>query len=176
MRLIRNERGLTLVELLVTMGLMAVISLVVTTALITTNQVVRHTDDENQGLADAKVVAERLGRDLRDARGIASGADAHHLVIWIDANSDYIQQSSETVTWQLQADAGSTGHYDVIRTVQGASQVVEARTLINDIAFVYSPNPPDAQLVTTTMTYDALLGGSAKSRQVTFSTRLRNVR
>src|SRR3954452_10703254 len=176
MRLIRNERGVTLVELLVTMGLMAVISLVITTAIITTNQVVRHTDDENRGLADAKVVAERLGRDLRDARGIATGADAHHLVIWIDANSDYIQQASETVTWQLQADVGSPGHFDVIRTVQGQPQVVEARTLINDLAFGYSPNPPNVQLVTTTMTYDALLDRSATSRQVTFSTRLRNVR
>ena len=96
--------------------------------------------------------------------------------MWIDFNSDYIQQSNETVTWQLQTDATSPGHFDVTRTVQGQTQVVEARTLINDLAFSYSPTPPSTELVATTMTYDALLGGASQSRQVTFSARLRNAR
>lgn len=171
----RDDAGVTLVELLVSMALIGVVGLLVTTATITTHRVVRHTDDESQGLSDAKVVSERLGRDLRDARGIASGADAHHLVLWIDFNSDYIQQSNETITWQLQPNASSPGHYDVIRTVQGQTQVVEARTLISDIAFTYSPAAPATNLVTTSMTYDALLGQGATTRVVTFSTRLRNV-
>jgi prepilin-type N-terminal cleavage/methylation domain-containing protein len=170
-----GDDGVTLVELLVTMALMGVVALLVTAATISTHRVVRQTDDESQGLSDAKVVSERLSRDLRDARGIAAGADAHHLVIWIDFNSDYIQQSNETISWQLQSNPGNNGHYDVIRTVQGQQEVVEARTLISDIAFSYSPAPPATNLVTTSMTYDAILGHGATTRTVTFSTRLRNV-
>jgi prepilin-type N-terminal cleavage/methylation domain-containing protein len=171
-----DDSGVTLVELLVTMMLMSVVSGLILTAMVSTHKTLRHTDDDSQGLLDVKVVAERLGRDLRDARGIDTGADVSHLVIWVDSNSDYVKQPGEIITWQLRANAADPSHYDVLRTVQGQTDIVEARTLVNAIAFSYSPSPPDTEIVTTSMSYDAVIGTGTTTRTITFATRLRNVR
>jgi hypothetical protein len=162
--------------MLVTVLLMSIVSGLIMTAMLSTHQTLRHNDDDSQGLLDVKVVAERLGRDLRDARGIDPGADASHLVIWIDANSDYVKQPSEIITWQLRTNAADPTHSDVLRTVQGKTDIVEARTLVSNIAFGYSPSPPDTEVVTTSMQYDANIGTGTATRKITFATRLRNVR
>lgn len=171
-----DDSGVTLVELLVTVMMMSIVGGLIMTAMVSSHQTVRHNDDDSQGLLDVKVVAERLGRDLRDARGIDAGADTSHLVIWIDSNSDYVKQSSEVITWQLAADPHDASHYDVLRTQQGQTDIVEARTLVNNIAFTYAPAAPDTELVTTSMSYDAVLGTGVTTRTITFATRLRNVK
>jgi hypothetical protein len=138
------------------------------------HKALRHNEDESQGLADVRKVVERLGRDIRDARGVAAGADASHLVLWIDYNSDYKQSSAETVTWQLRP-ARSAGHYEVIRQVGGSREIVEATYLVSAIAFSYDKPAPNTRLVTAAMTYDAVIGGAATQRTSSFSARLRNV-
>jgi len=57
-----DDRGMTLVELLVTMVLLGVIGTLVTSAMVNAARTVVHVDDENKGLQDAKVI---LGRELR---------------------------------------------------------------------------------------------------------------
>jgi prepilin-type N-terminal cleavage/methylation domain-containing protein len=187
-----GDAGVTLVELLVVMVLLGVVSTMITSAYITTQRNVRHADDEAQGLSDVRKVVERLGRDVRAARSIAVGADANQLVLWIDYNSDYIQTMAETVTWELSASA-EPGHYDVLRSVPGGAEYRQATTLVNDIAFNYSASADTSgsgiplamplsaddtarvRIVTTEMTYDALLSGGSSERTVTFASRLRNV-
>ena len=65
-----NEEGLTLIELLVTMILLAIVSSLMVAAVTQTVRVLTHTDDEARGLNDAKVILDRLGRDVREARGV----------------------------------------------------------------------------------------------------------
>ena len=188
-----GDTGATVVEMLVVLLVLGVVVTALTTALITTSRHLRSDEDEARGLADVRMVVERLGRDIRDARGVAAGADAHHLVLWIDYDSDYRQQADETVTWELRAGSGS-GHFDVHRSVQGGETVRQAGTLVSDLAFCYStsaeatgpgaclPTPlaadraDDVRLVTTSMAYDAVLAGGTGRRGVEFATRLRNVR
>lgn len=170
-----DDSGMTLVELLIGMILLSMVSALVAAAAVSASAQVRHTSNETQGLDDTKKVVERLGRDIRDARSVALGADAHHLVLWIDYNSDYIQQPLETITWQLVADSTSPGHYDVVRSTGAGQSTVEATTLISNLAFTYDAAAPATRLVNTTMTYNPILNLTASSRQVTFSERLRNV-
>ncbi|MGH8939592.1 MAG: hypothetical protein ACRDV2_09605, partial [Actinomycetes bacterium] len=80
--------------------------------------------------------------------------------------------------------ARSGGYYDLVRSVGGSTAIVEARTIIDQIAFSYDYPPGSTQpapgavhttTVHTDMTYDAKRSTGTSSRTVTFSGRLRNV-
>lgn len=187
-----GAQGMTLVELLITMLLMGVVSSLVVVAVVQATRVLTHNDDEERGLQDAKVIFDRLARDVRQARGIVcdgAAADpgcASHLQVWVDSNSDYVEQPTEVITWRLQPDADGV-HSDVYRVVGtgagGTPQTVqrEASSLIVNTLFTYYgvndvlvTDPAQAQRVDIQMTYDAILGQGTAPRTVDFSARLRN--
>ncbi len=186
-----DDSGITLIELMVTMILLAVVSTLVVTAVTQAGRILTHTDDEATGLADAKVILDRLGRDIRESRaaecdgGLADPTDASsgdstcavHLQLWIDSNSDYARQSSEIVTWRLQQNSDGV-HFDVWRIAgTGPSAVArrQASSLIVRMAFTYdSASFDDVQEVTLRMQYDAIIGRGTDVREVAFAARLRN--
>ena len=189
-----RDAGVTLVETLVAMIILGVVGAVMSAALINTHKEHRLTSDEAQGLSDVRVVVERLGRDVRQARSIDAGATSAKLVLWIDYNSDYIKdpvhQPDEIVTWQLQAQGGGSNQYNVLRQTTPTDVRVEARTLVSDISFSYfnasgtalaaasglsSSDARTVTAVTANLEYNAMNGG-AENRVTTFSERLRNVR
>lgn len=192
----RDDGGFTLVELLVALVLFGIIGTLTLTAVINTQHDYRLAGDQAQGLSDVKVASERLARDIRDARAVVCDNAAsdptctRHLQLWIDYNSDYVQDPGEVVTWQIVPETaglgicGPTGHCTLLRTVNGTS-AVEARTIVTNVAFTYDVLPatsfappagqPHTRLVNTTMTYDALTKGGTQPKQVSFTARLRNV-
>ena len=192
------QQGTTLVELVVTMLLLTVVSSLVVTAVVQAQKVFIHTDDEARGQADAKVVLDRLGRDVRQARGVecdgglSDPSDATtgdpscqaHLQLWVDANSDYLRQPAEVITWRLKKSADAE-HYDVLRTTgTGATPItskVEATSLFTRFAFTYdavdaagAPLFKRVQEINIVLQYDALVGVGTKLRHAAFSARLRN--
>lgn len=196
----RREDGLTLIELLVTMILLGVVSSLVVAAVAQSGRILTRTDDEATGLGDAKVIFDRLGRDIREARsatcdgGLADPTDSTsvdplcqaHLQLWIDANSDYVQQDTEIVTWRLQANADGT-HFDVWRFVgtgAGGTPVQsqrQASSLIVRIAFDYpditettAADISRATQIDMRMRYDSIVDRGTDIREVAFSARLRN--
>ncbi len=207
-----DDSGLTLIELLVTMVLMGIVSSLVVLAVAQAGRVVRHTEDEDAGLQDAKVVFDRIARDVRESRGVVCDgglADPSepgsqdpnctaHLQLWVDANSDYVQQHTEIVTWRLEMNADGQ-HHDVWRIqgdgLDGTPMTAhrQATSLIVDTLFSYygsaddlngtsapqvtcssSVNPCEAQRVDIVMTYDSMIDAGAGERSVEFSARLRN--
>jgi prepilin-type N-terminal cleavage/methylation domain-containing protein len=191
-----DERGMTLVEVLITMILMGVVGTMVVGAVVQASRGLVHVDDENSGLQDAKVILDRMGRDVREARGVVcdggladpsdvSTADPNctaHLQLWIDTNSDYVQQSSEVVTWRLERNPDGL-HFDVWRiTGTGASAVRQrqASTLIvNNVykyqdQFQHDTSPATAEVVNIALSYDAIAGRGAKTRHAALTVRLRN--
>src|SRR4051794_25206218 len=190
-RLRRDERGVTLVEMLITMILLGIVSSFVTAAVIDTEKAVRVTDNETQGLSDVRIAVERLARDIRDARGvICDGAASdptctNHLQLWIDYDSNYVENDStgERITWRLRSRG--TGHYDLVRTVSNGADRVEAQTIVQNVAFSYdyppgavaaAPGALHTSLVRVNMFYNAVHDSSAPStRTVSVSVRLRNV-
>jgi len=190
-----GDDGMTLGEVLLTLGLFGVLSALVSTALINSHRLVRVTDDETTGLQDVRVASERLARDVRGARSVlcnpvgtdptlaaADPACTYHLQVWLDYDSDYVQDTDETVSWQLRPST-SAGHYDFVRVVDGSAHV-EARTIVEQVAFSYDRLPgaiapaPGAAHTTTVdvnMTYDPFLPTGSSRRSVSFSARLRNV-
>ena len=191
----RSDDGVTLVETLVVMVLMTIIGTILLVAVVDSNKLARATNDQTQGLTDMRIATERLTRDIRDARSVLcnpSGTTAalvsdttctYHLQLWSDYNSDYVQQTSETVTWHLRAGA-SAGQYDLVRQVSGQSEIVEARTIVKNVAFTYdllpgavtpAPGDPHTTTVGVDMFYDAFLKSGTTTKTVSVTARLRNV-
>jgi prepilin-type N-terminal cleavage/methylation domain-containing protein len=177
-----RDAGVTLVELLIVMVLMSVIGAITVTAVTNAARSQARISDDAQGLQDVQTVTERLGRDLRQARGVDSTATAYQLTIWIDKNSDFVQTPDETVTWCLRSTSGCVvgaaagTHYNVVRFTADAPAVqqVVGRTVVDQLAFTYSAAPVQTStLVSVKMTYDAT--GFAGKRNVEFRTRMRNV-
>ena len=190
----RDDEGMTLVELLVAMVLVGVLGAIVTAAVMMSHDQVRIADDEATGLADTKIVVERLGRDIRGSRGVDPGATESTLVLWIDNNSDYVRnedaQPDEIVTWSV-LDQG-TGQFNTLRQTAGGAVQLQSRTLVSGLAFCYLTEPSDdpadclatplsvadaeaTRLVTVTLEYDSMVGAATESRTTTFSERIRNV-
>jgi prepilin-type N-terminal cleavage/methylation domain-containing protein len=188
-----TDAGVTLVEVIVTMLLLGIVSTIVTTAVIQANQIVLHTRDETTGLTDVRNVVERLGRDVRDARGVVcdggladpsdnTSADPScnsHLQLWIDYDADYVVDNDEIVTWRLQAEPDGE-HFSVLRIrgngLAGNVPLTQrsASTLVMRFAFTYDAAPPASQVVRIGMRYDAEVGVGTDERQIAFSARLRN--
>jgi len=191
-RLPRGDTGMTLIELLVTMILLAVVSSLVVGAVTQAGRVLTHTDDEATGLADAKVILDRLGRDIREARsavcdgGLADPSDpasgdpdcAAHLQLWVDANSDYAEQPTEVITWRLQQNGVHHDVYRVVGTGAGGTPVtthLQASSLIVTAIFVYDTgNAETARQVDITLGYDSIVGRGSGDRSAGLSARLRN--
>lgn len=179
---------MTLIELLVSMLILSVLGTVVAVAFAQTTRNFLHTDEENQGLADAKTVLDRVARDVRDSRGVVcdggladpsdpTSADpncAAHLQLWIDSDSDFAQDAVEVVTWRLQKAADGE-HFDVWRISGDGSQQLVATSLIVQTLFEYdTPDPDNATVVTITMEYDARAGVGLDPRTASTTAKVRN--
>ncbi|HET7651873.1 MAG TPA: hypothetical protein VFK42_02485 [Acidimicrobiales bacterium] len=179
----RDERGISIAELVISMMIFSLIGVMAVTGLSSSTRSIGQVDDEVQGLQDLRVVSERLSRDLRQARGIDAASNANQVTIWIDANADYKQTSSETITWHLCRASSTTctevgpynGLYDVLRQDGTGKKSIVGHTLVSNIAFFYDVAPPKTRVVRVDMTYDAMPGRYAKLRTATFEVRLRNV-
>lgn len=185
----RDDAGLTLVEMMVATMLISVATALMVAGISSVGNVLRWTDDDNRGLADAKVVLDRVARDVRQARAVvcdgglanlddATSADpscAAHLQVWIDYDSDYAEDPDEVITWRL-AKSADGEHFDVLRfqgdDTEGRKQ---ATSLIVQTLFVYdTADPEDASEVTMRMRYDALVGRGVEPKEASVSARLRN--
>jgi type II secretory pathway component PulJ len=177
----------TLAELLVTIVLLGVVSSLVVAGVRDAARVLVHTDDENRGLQDAKVILDRLSRDIRQARGVVcDGVETdpyckQHLQLWIDSDSDYLEDPEEVVTWTL-SDNPDGEHFDVWR-IQGTDPATQTRrlqasALIVKTLFFYdvgeNVDPSPSTLVSLKMEYDAIVGRGTNIKEAAVSVRLRN--
>lgn len=188
--MVRDESGMTLVEVLIATALIGVVSALMLAGLRSVSGVLTFADDNNRGLFDAKVVLDRLARDVREGRGVVCDGGlaqlddptstdpncASHLQMWIDDDSDYAKDANEIVTWRL-ARSVDGEHFDVIR-YQGTADTqgrTQATSLIVRTMFIYdTPTPSAARAVTLTMQYDALVGRGTELKTATVTSRLRN--
>ena len=206
---LEDQRGMTLIELLVAMSLLAVVSSLVVVGVRGACRDMTPTAAEHRGLPDAKGCGARLSIVIRVARGVVCDAEApepgdpvldaqglpvrcpDYVQLWVDDDSDYLEDSSEVVTWEL-AENDDGVHFDVWRCrgaldgdpcdgeAAGVERRLQASALVVRTLFNHADaagnavEPEDATLVRLQMDYDAIVGAGVDVKQASVSARLRN--
>lgn len=188
-RLRGSESGVTLVELLVAISLLAVVATATMTVVVTTSQSQNRTANLGQVMSDARTSLDRMRKEVRGARriygsdaptstnpaGQNNASDQDTLSFWIDSNDDDIQQASEQITYQLTTLA--TGRFEIVRFTHDAPSSTRsmARTLVNNDPFSYDVAPPETRVVNLNMDFQVASGQTFEPLDIGGSVRLRNV-
>lgn len=117
---LREDAGMTLAELMVSMALTLIVSALITNGLILVHRAQRSTADEYDARTAATRAAELLSRDLGSAEDVPV-AQASTVTAWVDANSDYARQPAELQVWTYDATRGA-----LCRTAAGVPHCVGA--------------------------------------------------
>jgi type II secretory pathway pseudopilin PulG len=171
-----DQRGMTLAELLVGMGLAMLVTTLMVTGVIVVNRTQRYTDEDSQTLAALRTAETRFARDLRQARRVFSISDTHKIRFWVDFNRDFLQDIGERVSWELQP-VGSKAQLVRYTDAPGSTPVVQVRNLVYSDTFSYvttDGSPGTATLVSIRLTANAAPTGIAKDRSIETEVRLRN--
>lgn len=172
----RVQGGFALIELLVVMVLIGVIATITFMAFTSGQEALGRADDDSRGQQDLRTTAERLSRDLREARGVDAGSTGEKLTIWIDTNGDYRRTPTESITWRLTTNPSDPKHFDVQRLDGTGAGYTVGQALVSGIAFSYdAADVTKARTVTVTMTYDAIVDAYLEKKQTTYRVRMRNV-
>jgi len=176
LRMRADERGMTLAELLVGMGLASIVTLLMVGGVIVVNRTQRYTEEDSSTLAALRIAESRFARDLRQARRVLSISDTKKIRFWIDFNRDFLQDIGERVSWELEPIDGKA---QLVRYTDAPTSepTVQVRNLVYSDVFTYvttDGSPGTATLVSITLTANAAPTGIAKDRSIITEVRLRN--
>ena len=172
----RDQRGMTLAELLVGMGLAMVVTSLMVAGVIVVNRTQRYSSEDSDTLSALRIAESRFARDLRQGRRVFSISDSKRIRFWVDFNRDFLQDIGEHVSWELQ-QVGTKAQLIRYTDAVGAVPVVQVRNLVYQDVFTYvttDGSPTSALLVSIRLTANAAPTGIAKDRSVVTEIRLRN--
>lgn len=161
------DDGVSLVELLVTTVLLAVIGASTLAVTVSVSRAQRRSDEVQTTLDTTRIAVDRVRRQLRGARRVLDDPSRRHLQLWIDRDGDDVLEAAEVVHYQLVPADGGARLETWTGADPGARRVVVRGLDLNE-PFAYAPPSPATRLVDVSFVVD---GGVAATAQV----RLRNV-
>lgn len=171
------QRGVSLIELLVVVVVGGVLAALTLSGFMTGLNSLARADDDSRGQADATIAAQRMSRDLRQARAVVAGSTASAVNLWVDADGDATRSPAESVTWRAVAAGDGTGHVTLERLDGTGARAEVATTLVSDALFGYdSADATAARVVSVRLEYDAITGAYAAPKRLFLDIRLRNAR
>lgn len=181
-----DERGVTLVELLVVMALTAIIGTATVAVVQSATATERFTHEMRTVMDDARIALGRVRKEIRAARIVMPNSTASHLDMWVDQNQDNDRTSDEMINFCVRpvdttdpcVDPSATGQFDLVRwtDAQGYSEArVAATTLRTADVFSYQPAPEETRLVTVTLALDLDTTRGPQALDVSATVRLRNI-
>lgn len=171
-RLLRDESGLTLPELMVgsfiTMLVGGLLLMSITTAL----RVEDFTGEDSQALAELRTATERFEKEIRQARKVYETSTGDRIQFWVDYDRDNQQDLVEQIIWE----EALVGDRAVLHRTNAAGSF---ETLVNSglepgTPFAYNLAPPATTVVTITLIGDIKSGTTPSGRTVRTRVRLRN--
>ena len=180
LRVDRSERGVTLVELLVTMVLLSVVTGSLILGVMAIYRGTRYTNQDSDTLGALRTTLDRFEKEVRHARLIFTGSDEKHVYVWVDGDGDYRQDLSEKIHWEI-AQIGASDRAQFVRyTDADPTERSLSQDLIFDedeTNFAYNNNAGDPLEESTSIVIllTALGEGNlSEKRSVTTEVRLRN--
>lgn len=171
-----RQRGISLIELLVCVAVGGTLAALSLSGFMTGLNALGRTDDDARGQADATIAAQRMSRDLRQARAVEAGSTGSAINLWVDGDGDAVKGPSEAVTWRATPIAG-TGRLRLERVDGTGARAEVMTTLVSSGVFGYgAAGASAARVVTVRLEYDAVEGGYATPKRLVFKSRLRNAR
>ena len=177
LKLRRDERGLTLAELLVQTSLAMIVLALVVYSVVAIHRSARVSDQDSDTLATMRSSIDRIERELRHARTVYEESTGLRIRFWVDRDRDNQQDAVERIIWQMRAGSGGG---ELIRTTEavGAPVDIVSRDMVFDSGFAYftyDAIPHDeAYKIGITLRADAVPGGNTPERQMQTEVRLRN--
>jgi prepilin-type N-terminal cleavage/methylation domain-containing protein len=195
LRVDRDERGFTLVELLVTITIMGVIMSAITSVVISTLRVEQNESSLQDVIDDGRLSLQRIRQELRAARRVHEDSGPGNLRFWVDQDQDQIPTPEEQICFLVELLPGATAQWQISRWTHavdaadcvdgaavpaGASRSVVARTLTDAEPFTYDPLPggpsdPPTRQVDIDLVLEVVGVRNLGSTDVNGSIRLRNV-
>ena len=129
---IRGTEGLTLIELMLTVGLMMLIVSMVTATYLLSVNTSRDVIDITTSAIDSRLIMYRISKDIRETVDISEAeTDTITFKSNIDDDDNY-----ETLTYSL-VKPGGAGSYTLFRTVDAGSPRIVASNIIYGDIFTY---------------------------------------
>jgi prepilin-type N-terminal cleavage/methylation domain-containing protein len=171
-----GQQGFTLVELLITLVLGALVLSAVTTTAISSLQTQRFSTDVANAMDEARFAVEWMRRDIRQAQRVDGTSTGTSLTIWVDRNQDRAVAPDEMITYRLVTEGGAT-HLRRSTAADPTGRIV-ARRIEPGTVFTYAPAVPDTQVVTVALTAQPASPAARAGTQMTVTDRIRirNVR
>jgi Tfp pilus assembly protein PilE len=164
----REERGVTLVELLIFSVILLGVLAAASTLIITTVRLQPKITERNQQVSEARVLQERLSRELRQGSTVDSATDAQltfrtftrHQCGTTTPLADGASANLCRVTYTCTAGACTRSETDPTGTVTPLTEQLVSG-ISNTAVFGYLPSATDPNYVTTTFVFPAEDGEDA---------------
>lgn len=180
-RLIREEGGLSFVELMVATAIAAMVGSLLLAALSMVTRVDKFTREDSEALGELRTATERFQKELRQARKVYDvlnlpASDSSLLHFWVDYNRDNQQTADEKLIWRFETASSGIRLVRTSEEMEANSEppLIQAIDLVSGSSFSYSPAPPATTVVTITLRADAGSGSQPSARTVQTQVRLRN--
>ena len=164
---IRDERGVTLIELMVSMLLLAFVSAAVVTGMTSAMRSADLHRDDDRAVQDLRLAKERLTRELRAAAELQA-ASGSSITVWIDQDADGDVDPGEVVMWEITGAGALNRSTD---TTPASAVVVNLDATQSEFAFD-AEGVDDIRLITVVLV--ARVGTSDGTRSMQTQILLRN--
>lgn len=168
---VADERGITLVELLIVMVLVGAVATAATTSILTMQRAQRHAVQVQTDLDTARVAMERVRKEIRAARGVTPASTETRLELRRTTGTEL--GASRIVTWEL-VEVGDRFHLQRYEGGPTSPRQTVARGLLPTSAFDYS-NRDQKQMSRSIDVVLEVASGEGRSLTAETTVRLRNV-
>ncbi len=126
----KNEKGTTLVELLIVLLFISLIVGLVSTIYLSVSKTSGEVIDIAKSEIDSRLAVYRISKDIREAISIISAEDDQvSFLSNVDSDENY-----EEISYSLTSDSG---YYNLVRSIDGGIERIFVTHLINSDIFMY---------------------------------------